>query len=225
MAGTIEASWEPLAAAFPTHQIITCDRRGSRLSARGCPVEDAETFLRDTEAVVDGFALSSFDVLGTLLGTIEAAWLAARYGDRVGRLVLRAPVMGLADWAQIPVVRAALAALEHDWEFFVEAFSQLVVGWGNPNGRVLASRFRQATTRDELRALLYAYTRLDLMPSFTAIQAQTLVEHNPSHFLPPTYSRSIASMIPNCRMVIYQGPKDQFITELSTAREFFSDGR
>jgi pimeloyl-ACP methyl ester carboxylesterase len=189
------------------------------------PVEDAETYLRDTEAVVAGFGLSSFDVLGTLLGTIEAAWLAARYPDRVGRLVLRAPVMGLADWAQIPVVRGALAALEQDWEFFTEAFSQLVVGWGNPSGRVLASVFRQATTRDELRALLYAYTRLDLMPSFAAIQAQTLLEHNPSHFLPPTYSRSIASMIPNCRMVIYQGPKDQFITELSTAREFLTAGR
>jgi hypothetical protein len=32
-------------------------------------------------------------------------------------------------------------------------------------------------------------------------------------------------MIPNCRMVIYQGPKDQFITELSTAREFLTAGR
>ena len=157
--------------------------------------------------MVDGFALSSFDVVGTLLGTVEAAWLAARYRDRVGRLVLRAPVMGLADWAQIPVVRAVLAALEHDWEFFIEAFSQLVVGWGNPNGRALASLFRQGTTRDELRALLYAYTRLDLMPLFTAIQAPTLVEHNPAHFFPPTYSRSIASVIPNCRMVIYSRPQ------------------
>jgi hypothetical protein len=46
-----------------------------------------------------------------------------------------------------------------------------------------------------------------LMPSFTAIQAQTLVEHNPAHFFPPTYSRSIASMIPSCRMVIHQGPQ------------------
>jgi pimeloyl-ACP methyl ester carboxylesterase/predicted Ser/Thr protein kinase len=225
MAGTIEAYWEAFAAAFPSHQIITFDRRGSGVSARGFPSEDAETYLRDTEAVVDGFALSSFDVLGTLLGTVEAAWLAARYRDRVGRLVLRAPVMGLADWAQIPVVRAVLAALEHDWEFFIEAFSQLVVGWGNPKGRALASLFRQSTTRDELRALLYAYTRLDLMPLFTAIRAPTLVEHNPAHFFPPTYSRSIASIIPNCRMVIYHGPKDQFVTDFSMAREFFSAGR
>jgi pimeloyl-ACP methyl ester carboxylesterase len=225
MAGTIEGSWDGLATAFPSHEIITYDRRGSGLSSRGLSIEDADTYLRDTEAVVEGFGLSRFAVLGTLLGTVEAAWLAARYGDRIGRLVLRAPVMGMADWAQIPAVRAALAALEQDWEFFIEAFSQLVVGWGNPNGLVLASRFRQATTRDELRALLYAYTRLDLMPSFTAIQAPTLIEHNPAHFFPPTYSRSIASMIPNCRMVIYQGPKDQFITELSTAREFFAAGR
>jgi hypothetical protein len=86
-------------------------------------------------------------------------------------------------------------------------------------------RIPAATTRDELRALLYAYTRLDLMPSFAAIRAQTVLEHNPAHFLPPTYSRSIASMIPNCRMAIYHGAKDQFITDLSTVREFLSTGR
>jgi pimeloyl-ACP methyl ester carboxylesterase len=224
MVGTIEGSWEALAAAFPSHEIITYDRRGFGLSARGLAIEDAETYLRDSEAVVEGFGLSRFDVLGTLLGTVEAAWLAARYRDRMSRLVLRAPVMGLADWAQIPAVRAALAALDHDWEFFTEAFSQLVVGWGNPNGRALASVYRQVTTRDELRALLYAYTRLDLSPSFPAIKAQTLIEHNPAHFLPPTYSRSIASMIPNCRMAIYHGPKDQFHSDLSTAGEFLSAG-
>ena len=151
MAGTIEGSWEGLASEFPSREIITYDRRGSGLSARGFPIEDAETYLRDAEAVVEGLGLRRFDVLGTLLGTVEAAWLAARYCDRVGRLVLRAPVMGMADWAQIPAVRAALAALDHDWDFFTEAFSQLVVGWGNPNGRTLASVYRQVTTRDELR--------------------------------------------------------------------------
>lgn len=62
------------------------------------------------------------------------------------------------------------------------------------------------------------------MPSFTAIRAQTLVEHHPAHFFPPSYSRSIASMIPNCRMAVYHGPKDQFITDLSLAQEFLSGG-
>jgi pimeloyl-ACP methyl ester carboxylesterase/predicted Ser/Thr protein kinase len=224
MVDTIETCWDAYAAALPSHQIVTYDRRGSGLSERGSLVENPETFLEDASAVVDGFGLGAFDVLGTLLGTIEAAWLAARHRERVGRLALRSPALGLADWAQIPVVRAALAALEHDWEFFTEAFSQLVVGWGNPNGRLLAGRFRQVTTREELRALLYAYTRFDLVPSFGAIQARTLGEHHPTYFFPPTYSRSIASMIPNCRMVIYDGPKGDFMTDLSLAREFLSPG-
>ena len=88
--------------------------------------------------MIDGFELEEFDLLGALLGTIEAAWLATRNADCVGRVVLRSPAMGLADWASIPAVRAALAALEHDWEYFTESFSQLVVGWGNPGGTALA---------------------------------------------------------------------------------------
>ena len=113
--------------------------------------------------MVDGFELPEFVLLGTLLGTVEAASLAARNVERVRRLVLRSPVTSLADWVLIPAVRAALAAMEHDWDYFRESFSQLVVGWGDPRGRALAARFQAVTTREELRGLFDAYVKLDLV--------------------------------------------------------------
>ena len=225
MVDTIATGWAMYAAAFPDHEVITFDRRGTGLSERGTDPGDPEAYLQDAQVVLDGFDLGEFDLLGALLGTVEAASLASRNAERVRRLVLRSPVIGLADWAAIPAVRAALAALDQDWEFFTEAFSQLVVGWGSPKGRVLAGRYRDITSREELRSLLGAYTKLDLKPAYVAIRAPTLVEHHPAYFFPDTYSRSIASMIAGCRMAIYSGPESEFMTDLSIARAFLKEVR
>ena len=134
MADTIETSWALYSGAFVDRELITYDRRGSGLSERGPVRGGVELFLQDVQAVIAGFGLRELDVLGTLLGTTEAAWVASLGEYPIRRLVLRAPTLGLKDWASIPGVSAALAAMEHDWEFFTESFAQFIVGWGHPNG-------------------------------------------------------------------------------------------
>jgi len=223
MVDTIETSWAVHAEALVGHELIIYDRRGTGLSERGSVPGEFEPYLQDAQAVIEGFELSGFDVLGTLLGTTEAAWVASRNADRVRRLVLRAPTLGLGDWASIPGVRAALAAMEHDWEYFTESFAQFVVGWGNPNGPAMAARFRAITSAEELRALLGAFMKLDLASLYAEIKAPTLVEHHPEYFFPDTYSRRIASMIRDCRMAIFSGAAGEFITDLSIARTFLGD--
>ena len=224
MVGTIETSWAIYAEAFPEHEVILYDRRGTGLSERDAPGQEPETYLGDAQTVVDALDLGDLDVLGTLLGTTEAAWIAARNGDRVQRLVLRAPTMGLEDWALIPGVRAALAAMDEDWDYFTESFSQFVVGWGNPNARQMAERFRKITSRKELRALLDALGKFDLATVYAEISIPTLVEHHPGYFFPDLYSRRIASMIPNCRMEVFSGQGGDFINDLTIARSFLSAG-
>ena len=210
MIETIETSWANYAEVFGDYELITYDRRGYGLSERDSAPHEPEPYLEDAQAVVDGYQLDEFDLLGTLLGTIEAASLASRNPDRVTRLVLRAPVTGLAHWASIPLVRAALAALEQVWEYFTESFMQFVFGWGNPKGREMAARFREITSRDELEAMFDAFIKLDLAPVYPKIRAATLIEHHPGHFFPDTYSPRIASLIRDCRMVIYSGEKKRF---------------
>jgi pimeloyl-ACP methyl ester carboxylesterase/predicted Ser/Thr protein kinase len=220
MADTIETSWPFYAGAFGDRELITYDRRGSGLSERGSAIGSVELLLQDAQAVIAGFGLREFDVLGTLLGTTEAAWIASLGTHPIRRLVLRAPTLGLKDWASIPGVRAALAAMEHDWEFFTESFAQFVVGWGNPNGSQLAERFRRITSRDELRNLLHTFMQLDLVPLYSEIRVRTLVEHHPGYFFPDTYSRRIASLIPGCRMAVFSGAAHEFLGDHSIARTF-----
>jgi len=224
MVDTIETSWAVYAEALVDHELVTYDRRGTGLSERGSLPAESEPYLQDAQAVIDGFGLADFDILGTLLGTTEAAWVASRNADRVKRLVLRAPTLGLGDWASIPGVRAALSAMEHDWEYFTESFAQFVVGWGNPNGPAMAARLRAITSREELRALLEALMKLDLAELFAEISAPTLVEHHPEYFFPDTYSRRIASMIRDCRMAVFSGAAGEFIIDLSIARKFLRGG-
>jgi pimeloyl-ACP methyl ester carboxylesterase len=220
MADTIETSWAFYSGAFGDRELITYDRRGSGLSERGAVLGSVELLLQDVQAVIAGFGLRELDVLGTLLGTTEAAWIASLGEHPIQRLVLRAPTLGLKDWASIPGVRAALAAMEHDWEFFTESFAQFVVGWGNPNGSKLAERLRTITSRDELRTLLHTFMQLDLVPLYPEIRVPTLVEHHPGYFFPDTYSRRIASLIPGCRMAVFSGAPAEFIADLSIARAF-----
>jgi class 3 adenylate cyclase/pimeloyl-ACP methyl ester carboxylesterase len=218
---TIETMWGAYAQAFPHHEVITYDRRGSGLSERGSIPRESEPYLQDAQAVVDGFGLGDFALIGTLMGTIEAAVLASRHEHRVRHLVLRSPLTSLSDWAAIPAVKAALAGLEHDWEFFTEAFSQLVVGWGRPSAPATAARLRSATTRDELRAVLDAYMKLELESVYSGIRAPTLLEHHPGYFFPDAYSRRIASLIDDCRMVIFSGT--DFLNDFSIAQAFLAD--
>ena len=220
MADTIETSWALYSGAFVDRELITYDRRGSGLSERGPVRGGVELFLQDVQAVIAGFGLRELDVLGTLLGTTEAAWVASLGEYPIRRLVLRAPTLGLKDWASIPGVSAALAAMEHDWEFFTESFAQFIVGWGHPNGPKYAERLRTITSRDELRTLLHTFMQLDLAPLYPAIRVPTLVEHHPGYFFPDTYSRRVASLIPGCRMAVFSGAPAEFIADLSIASAF-----
>jgi class 3 adenylate cyclase len=221
IAATIETTFSTYAEAFPNHEVITYDRRGTGLSERGMPPADAEPYLQDARTVADGLGLDRFDLLGTLMGTIEAVAFAARSPDRIGRLVLRSPVTGLGDWATIPAVRAALASMDQDWEFFTEAFSQLVVGWGRSGGPAMAARLRAITTREELGALIEAFRGLDLAGLYPRIRASTLVEHHPTYFFPDGYTRRIASWIDRCRLAIHSG--DDFLSDLSIAQAFLAE--
>ena len=219
---TIETDWAVYAAAFSDHELITWDRRGWGLSDRGSPCAEREPYFQDAQTVVDGFGLGAFAVVGTLMGTVEATWLASNNPERVMQLVLRAPMTAMTEWAAIPGVAAGLAALEHDWEYYTESFAQFVVGWGDPAGPMLAAKFRAITTQHELKAMFDAFIDLDLMPMYPRIRAATLVEHNPQYFFPDSMSRRVASHIGNCQLTIYSGPGSEFMADFSQARDFLA---
>jgi hypothetical protein len=133
-------------------------------------------------------------------------------------------VISVADWAEITVVRAALSSRVQDWDYFVESFSQLVVGWGNPGAPAMAARFRELTTRDELRTLLDALGKLDLAAIYPQVRTRTLIEHRTDYFFPRSYTRRIASLMVDCRLEIFEGESNTFIHDFSIARDFLEAG-
>lgn len=223
MVETIQMPLTDYVEAFPGREIILYDRRGSGLSQRDPQMRPSDLFLADAQAVLDGCDVGEVAVLATLLGTVEATALAAQNPDRVTQLVLRSPVLSMADWAQIPGIRAARAAMEEDWDFYVEAFGQMVVGWGNPGGPAVAHRFRENTTRSELAGTHDALADIDLEAHYAELSVPTMVEHHPTYFFPRTYTARIASLIEDCRLEVYAGERSEFLHDFSITRRFLSE--
>ncbi len=95
--------WIPLATALmKDHQVIVPDLRGLGLSARPAGGFDKKTQAADVAAVMDALGAAKADVVAHDIGNMVAFQVAARYPQRVRRLVLiDAPVPGVGPWEEI----------------------------------------------------------------------------------------------------------------------------
>jgi aminoacrylate hydrolase len=88
IAGTASdsASWGPLPPLLPGRQLIMPDNRGSgRTEYEGS--FEVDDMVEDTAALLDHLGIAEADVVGHSLGGMIGLRLAARYPDRVRRLV------------------------------------------------------------------------------------------------------------------------------------------
>ncbi|WP_211462438.1 alpha/beta fold hydrolase [Collimonas silvisoli] len=101
--GDTGAMWGPLAKELAkSHTVIVPDLRGIGLSSRPAGGYDKMTQAADIRAVVVKFGQDHTAVVGHDIGTMVAYAYAARYPDKVGKLVVMdAPVPGVAPWDQI----------------------------------------------------------------------------------------------------------------------------
>ena len=95
--------WIPLAAVLvKDHQVIVPDLRGLGLSAKPAGGFDKKTQAADVAAVMDAFGATKADVVAHDIGNMVAFQVAARYPERVRRLVLTdAPVPGVGPWDEV----------------------------------------------------------------------------------------------------------------------------
>ncbi len=95
--------WIPLAAALAKdHQVIVPDLRGLGLSARPAGGFDKKTQAADVAGVMDALGAARADVVAHDIGNMVAFQVAARYPQRVRRLVvIDAPVPGVGPWEEI----------------------------------------------------------------------------------------------------------------------------
>ena len=95
--------WIPLAGALAKdHLVIVPDLRGLGLSARPAGGFDKKTQAADVAAVMDALGAAKADVVAHDIGNMVAFQVAARYPQRVRRLVvIDAPVPGVGPWDEI----------------------------------------------------------------------------------------------------------------------------
>ena len=95
--------WWPMAAQLArTHTVIIPDLRGMGRSSRAAAGYDKKSQATDIRTVVTSLGQDHTDVVGHDIGTMVAYASAARYPDKVDRLVvMAAPVPGIPPWNQI----------------------------------------------------------------------------------------------------------------------------
>jgi pimeloyl-ACP methyl ester carboxylesterase len=95
--------WGPLAARLAkTHTVIVPDLRGMGRSSKAAGGYDKKSQAADIRAVVEKLGQNRSAVVGHDIGTMVAYAYAARYPDKVTRLVVMdAPVPGVAPWDEI----------------------------------------------------------------------------------------------------------------------------
>jgi pimeloyl-ACP methyl ester carboxylesterase len=95
--------WAPLAAELARdHTVVVPDLRGLGLSSKPAGGFDKKTQAGDVAGVLDALGIARADVVAHDIGNMVAFAVAARFPDRVGKVVLiDAPIPGVGPWEDI----------------------------------------------------------------------------------------------------------------------------
>ena len=195
------------------HRLIRYDERGCGLS--DCDVDhlSIDTKLADLEAVVDACGLERFPLLGISGGGPASVAYAAKHPERVSKLVL------YGAFARGRMARARTVEEKREADLMVDLVE---LGWGRDDPafrHVFALQFMPHGTSDQWAAfdelqrrtatpanaarIMAASADLDVTSLAPRVQAPTLVIHaRDDRRAPLAEGRSLATMIPNSRLVV-----------------------
>jgi pimeloyl-ACP methyl ester carboxylesterase/DNA-binding CsgD family transcriptional regulator len=198
------AFFGPLAAV---RTVVQYDRPGCGLSGPWPGPQDLSTDVAVLQAVADELELERFDVLGVSLGAPVSVAFAARFPDRVDRLVLYG---GFADGAAIaaPEVRAAVLDLVRaHWGLGSEVLADVFLPEGTAESKALFARLQReaAPAPSAVEALEQCY-RTDVTHLLDRVTAPALVVHRRGdRAIPYRAGRELAAGIPGARLVSLAG--------------------
>lgn len=187
--------------------VVQYDRPGCGLSdpLPGPPGLDADLAL--LEALADHLHLDRFDLLGISLGAPVSIAFAARFPQRVDRLILYG---GYADGSDIaaPEVRTAmLSMIRAHWGLGSEMLADIFLPDGDAATKALFARLQKEAASPELAADLLAQCyEIDVTDLLDRVAAPTLVVHRrDDRAIPYRAGRELAARIPGARLVSLPG--------------------
>lgn len=206
------AIWGPwIARLSQNRQLLRYDPRGTGMSARACPDTSIDHAVDDLAAVADAAGLESFDILASSQSAAIAFHFAARFPERVSRIVT------VGGFVQGTRVRAPDdgSALSDTMELMIRQ------GWGQPESgflRSLGTLFMPSASQDELNEILQLqaasadadravrirntcsyYDETDVLGRVTA---PVLVAHGLDDSIHPfSQAQLIAALLPDARIL------------------------
>ena len=198
------AFFGPLAGA---RTVVQYDRPGCGLSEPWPGAPGLDTDVEVLRSVVDHLGLDRVDLLGISLGAPVSVAFAARFPERVGRLVLYG---GYADGGQIAArqVRAAtLDLIRAHWGLGSEVLAGVFLPEGTAESTAVFARLQReaASAGSAVETLAQCY-RTDVTAVMGEVAAPTLVLHRrDDRAIPYRAGRELAAGIPGARLVTLPG--------------------
>jgi pimeloyl-ACP methyl ester carboxylesterase/DNA-binding winged helix-turn-helix (wHTH) protein len=204
--------WSPLHACLASRfRLIRYDQRGCGLSERDVAEISFAAFVGDLETVVDSLGLQRFALYGISQGAAVSIAYAARYPERVSRLVLSGgravSWRKLGDPVDTAKHEALLTLIRHGWGQDNPAFRQVFTSRNWPDATIeemkSLNELQQISTSPEnaVRVRL-AYSDFDLTELLPRVVAPTLVLHSRDDAsVPFELGLKLARGIPNARLV------------------------
>jgi pimeloyl-ACP methyl ester carboxylesterase/DNA-binding SARP family transcriptional activator len=193
------------------YRLIRYDERGNGLSDWNAAELTFDAFIRDFEAVIDATGLTRFPIFAMSQGCAVAIAYAARYPERVSRMIL---FNGFArGWRHassrrfIDSAEAVLTLVRTGWgqnnPAFRRMFTTLYVPEGGERHYDWFDELERTTTSPQNAVrLLEAFGRIDVRHLLADVRVPTLVIHSRGDvFTPSSLGREMAAGIAGARFV------------------------
>ncbi|WP_170384132.1 alpha/beta fold hydrolase [Ruegeria atlantica] len=165
---------------------VRYDARGNGLSDWNVSDHSLERQLEDFEAVVDAAKFDKFSLIGLSQGSIRSVAYAARYPDRVDKLIL---IGGYTqgwklrdDPGGLAYRHAALEMIKHWWDreniAIRQMFTNMYIPDASPDLQQLFSEMqRRIISKENAEIMMKAMADEDIRPLLPKVTAPTLVIH------------------------------------------------
>ena len=213
-----------------TRTIIRYDPRGMGMSQRGVPAYNLAAGVCDVDAVVSHTGVERHHLaLFGLYGGIGLAY-AARFPERVSRLVLVNAAVRPGEAFRAPAFQGLNALVRTDWRMYTDAFAHAFTGWSHGRARdaeAWASLIRESVTQGDFIRMGEAMEELDFTALLPQVAARTLIIGQSGRYAIPDQWQEMASQIPGARLV--QSPRrsadapDDPLWILRTIEEFLAE--
>jgi class 3 adenylate cyclase len=212
------ARWYGLLAS--RYLLVRYDERGFGSSQREPADVSLETMLRDLDAVIRHLGVAKVVLFGAMIQGAVAVAYAARFPERVSRLVLWSATPSGHRYRAIDVRDAMQTIAVQDWNAFTSMWMQRQWGWSRADqARRWSRMLRDSTDGETYVKQVTTFRSIDVSDLLDQVSAATLVVHpapGAGGYYDEDASRALAGGIADARLVTLTGDPSDFVPWLSS---------